>query len=106
MAVRIEETLYRDTLTEKEQVTKYHKFNTNALLRGDTKTRESYYNAMRQNGVFSANTILDLEDMNLIPKEEGGDLRLVNGNMIPLSEAKNNLPKGAMKGGTNNAGNS
>ena len=107
MAVRIEETLYRDMLTEREQMIKYHKFNTNALLRGDTKTRESYYSSMRQNGVFSANTILDLEDMNLIPKEEGGDLILVNGNMIPLSEAKKNLPKGAMqKGGTNNAGNS
>lgn len=105
MSVRLEETIYRDLLTNKEQNKYYSKFTTNALLRGDTKTRTEYYNTMRQNGVFSANNILELEDMNYIPEEDGGNLRLVNGNMIPLSAAKNNLPKAMQKGGINNAGN-
>lgn len=104
MSVRLEETIFRDLLTTKEQNKYYAKFNTNALLRGDIKSRTEFYNTMRQNGVFSANNILELEDMNFIPNEEGGNLRLVNGNMIPLSAAKNNLPKAMLRGGSLNNG--
>lgn len=101
MAERLEQTVYKDMLTENEQRKYFAKFNTNKLLKGDTKTRTEYYNSMRQNGVFSANDILDLEDRNLIPDEEGGSLLLVNGTMIPLTHAKNNLPKAMQKGETN-----
>lgn len=102
MDERITLTVYKDLLNSLEQKKHFAKFNTNKLLKGDTKTRTEYYNTMRQNGVFSANKILDLEDMNLIPKEEGGDLLLVNGNMISLKNAEFNLPKSMQKGsGTN-----
>jgi len=47
------------------------------------------YAVARQNGWLSANDIRELEDMNRIPAEEGGDLYLVNGNMLPLSQAGN-----------------
>lgn len=98
MDERITLTIYKDLLNSMQQKKYFAKFNTNKLLKGDTKTRTEYYNSMRQNGVFSANTILELEDMNTISADEGGDERLVNGNMIPLRVAKNNLPKAMQKG--------
>lgn len=33
------------------------------------------------------NNIRELENLNLIPAEEGGDLYLINGNMLPLKDA-------------------
>lgn len=103
MAERLEQTIYKDLLTTAlERRKNFAKFNTNKLLKGDTAARTSYYNAMRQGGVFSANDILDLEDRNLITEEDGGNIRLVNGNMIPLTAAKGNLTKAMQKGGASN----
>lgn len=95
LCVRIEQTAYRDLLTEAERRVYYFKVNTNALLRGDTATRQAYYNTMRQTGVMSANDVCRLEDYPLIPAEQGGDDRHVNGNMILLENARLNIPKGA-----------
>ncbi len=103
MDERLTQTIYKDLLSSAEQRKHYARFNVNKLLKGDTKARTEYYSMMRQNGVFSANTILDLEDMNTIPAEEGGDERLVNGNMIPLRYAKDNLPKSLQSKGDPNA---
>ena len=61
------------------------KFNVNGLLRGDYKSRMDGYSTGRQNGWLSANDIRAMEDMDKIPADEGGDLYLVNGNMIPLT---------------------
>ena len=36
---------------------------------------------------MSANDIRELENMDRIPAEEGGDLYLINGNMLPLGNA-------------------
>ena len=47
------------------------------------------YATARQNGWMSANDIRELENLNKIPAELGGDLYLVNGNMIPLNGAQN-----------------
>lgn len=101
MSVRIEQTIYKDLLTESEQDKYYAKFNVNALLRGDIASRTTYYHNARQDGWLSANDIRELEDMNRIPAEEGGDVYAVNGNLIPLSLVPQNLPKGAQKGGNN-----
>ena len=100
MSVRIEQTIYKDLLTESEQDRFYAKFNVNALLRGDLATRTVYYHNGRQDGWLSADDIRDLEDMNRLPAGQGGDIYAVNGNMIPLSAVPQNLPKGAQKGGT------
>jgi HK97 family phage portal protein len=97
MSVRIEQTIYKDLLTKKEQDIYYPKFNQNGLLRGDTATRTTYYHNARQDGWMSANDIRSLEDMSDIPAEEGGDVYAVNGNMIPLTSIPQNLPKGAAK---------
>ena len=42
------------------------------------------YATARQNGWMSANDIRELENMDRIPAEDGGDLYLINGNMLPL----------------------
>jgi HK97 family phage portal protein len=102
MDERLCQTIFKDLLTTLEQKKHYAKFNINKLLRGDTTTRTTYYTSMRQNGVFSTNDIRELEDLNSIPDEEGGNVRLVNGNLIPLTVAKNNLPKAMQKGSGSN----
>ena len=63
------------------------KFNVDGLLRGDYQSRMNGYAIGRQNGWLSANDIRELEDMNRIPAEQGGDTYLVNGNMLPLDQA-------------------
>jgi len=65
------------------------RFNVDGLLRGDYKSRMDGYAVGRQNGWLSANDIRSLEKMNLIPEEEGGDLLLVNGNLMPLVSRMN-----------------
>ena len=44
------------------------------------------YATARQNGWMSANDIRELENLDRIPVEEGGDLYLINGNMLPLKK--------------------
>ena len=41
----------------------------------------------RQNGWMSANDIRELENLDRIPAEQGGDLYLINGNMTKLEDA-------------------
>ncbi len=47
----------------------------------------SGYATARQNGWMSANDIRELENLDRIPSEDGGDMYLVNGNMLPLTKA-------------------
>lgn len=82
--VRIEQAIYRDLLTERERRKYYAKFKTLALLRGDMAARKEFYKTGIQSGYFSVNDVRELEDMNRIPAEQGGDLYMVNGNMVPL----------------------
>ena len=45
------------------------------------------YATARQNGWMSANDIRELENLDKISAEDGGDLYLINGNMLPLNKA-------------------
>ena len=45
------------------------------------------YATARQNGWMSANDIRELENLDRIPAELGGDLYLINGNMTKLQDA-------------------
>lgn len=85
--VRWEQAMNRRLLREEEKGKYYFKFNVDGLLRGDYNSRMSGYAIGRQNGWLSANDIRRLEDMDLIPEDEGGDLYLVNGNMAKLKSA-------------------
>jgi HK97 family phage portal protein len=96
-AVRLEQTIYKDLLTEREQKKHYAKFSVNGLLRGDVAARAAYYHNGRQDGWLSADDIRELEDMNRLPEGAGGDVYAVNGNLIPLSSVPDNKPKGALK---------
>lgn len=84
---RWEQTIVKKLLKEDEKDKYYVKFNVDGLLRGDYQSRMNGYSIGRQNGWMSANDIRRLENLDLIPKEEGGDLYLVNGNMLPLEKA-------------------
>lgn len=85
--VRWEQAMHQSLLLSSEKATHFIKFNLDGLLRGDYATRMNGYAIGRQNGWLSANDIRRLENMNEIPPEDGGDLYLVNGNMVKLSEA-------------------
>lgn len=63
------------------------KLNVDGLLRGDYQSRMNGYAVGRQNGWFSANDIREMENMNPIPEEEGGNLYLINGAMTKLKDA-------------------
>ena len=71
--------------SEKKQY--FVKFNLDGLLRGDYQSRMNGYATGRQNGWLSSNDIRELENMNPIPPELGGDLYLINGNMTKLQDA-------------------
>ena len=88
---RWEQAMVRALLTPEEKKKYFFKFNVDGLLRGDYQSRMSGYATARQNGWMSANDIRELEQMDRIPVEEGGDLYLVNGNMIPITGALNNV---------------
>ena len=85
--IRWEQSLNRSLLNPDEKKTYFFKFNVEGLLRGDYQSRMQGYATARQNGWMSANDIRELENLDKIPAEEGGDLYLINGNMLPLKNA-------------------
>ena len=87
---RWEQALTRSLLSPKEKREYNIKFNVDGLLRGDYQSRMNGYAVGRQNGWMSANDIRGLENLDRIPAEQGGDLYLVNGNMIKMTDAATN----------------
>jgi len=85
--VRWEQSITRTLLTQEEKSRYFVKFNLEGLLRGDYQSRMNGYAIARQNGWMSANDIRELENLDRISAEEGGDLYLINGNMLPLKNA-------------------
>lgn len=85
--IRWEQSIQRTLLSPGEKKEYFVKFNVEGLLRGDYQSRMSGYATARQNGWMSANDIRELENLDRIPAEEGGDLYLINGNMLPLANA-------------------
>lgn len=94
--IRWEQALFQTLLSETERKNLFFKFNVDGLLRGDYASRMSGYATARQNGWMSANDIRELENMNRIPAELGGDDYLVNGSFTKLQ----NAGAFANKGGT------
>ena len=82
-----EQSLMRALLSNDEKKEYFIKFNLEGLLRGDYESRMKGYSIGRQNGWMSANDIRELENLDRISREDGGDLYLVNGNMLPLRDA-------------------
>ena len=85
--VRIEQSICQKLLSVNEKGVYFVKFNVDGMLRGDFASRMNGYAIARQNGWMSTNDIRELEDMNKIPAELGGDRYLCNGNMVDLTNA-------------------
>ena len=84
---RWEQNMCRSLLNDNEKKEYFIKFNVDGLLRGDYQSRMNGYATARQNGWMSANDIRELENLDRIPAELGGDLYLINGNMTKLQDA-------------------
>ena len=84
---RWEQAIHRSLLLPSEKKLYFARFNVEGLLRGDYQSRMNGYAVARQNGWMSANDIRELENLDRIPAEAGGDLYLINGNMTRLEDA-------------------
>ena len=79
--------MIRALISNSEKAAYFIKFNVDGLLRGDYQSRMNGYAIGRQNGWMRANDIRELENLDRIPAEEGGNLYLINGNMTKLKDA-------------------
>jgi HK97 family phage portal protein len=87
---RWEEELNKKFLTEDEKDDFFYKFNVNALLRGDQKSRYEAYKSALQMSWMNINEVRELEEMNKI---EGGDKFFIDMNRQELSKiGKNGQP--------------
>ena len=84
--IRWEQTLQQALILPGEKATVFIRFNLDGLLRGDYQNRMQGYSVGIQNGFYSVNDVRGLEDLNLLPDSEGGNLHFVNGNMVKLSD--------------------
>lgn len=82
---RWEDSMARALLTPQEKRQMSIRFNLDGLLRGSYESRMRGYQTAVNTGIFSINDCRRLESMDLIPAEEGGDIHMVQGAMIPLS---------------------
>jgi hypothetical protein len=87
--VRWEQSMCRVLFSESEKPDYFIRFNVDGLLRGDYASRMSGYATARQNGWMSANDIRELENLDRIAPELGGDLYLINGAMMLLAAPQN-----------------
>ena len=85
--IRWEQAMQKALFLPEEKKQYFLKFNVNGLMRGDYESRMTGYSIGRQNGWLSANDIREMEDMNPVPDDEGGNLYLVNGSMTKLKDA-------------------
>ena len=85
--VRFEQAVSKDLLLEEEQDEYFVKFNVDGLLRGDYQSRMNGYATGISNGFLSPNDIHRLENMDLIPAEDGGDDYYLNGGYVKLKDA-------------------
>lgn len=61
----------------------FYKFNERAILRTDSKTQMENLTSAVNNGIYTPNEAREYLDM---PKADGGDLLMANGNYIPITQ--------------------
>jgi len=84
--VRWEQSLRQALLLPSEKSVFSIRFNLDGLLRGDYQSRMQGYSVGIQNGFYSVNDVRALEDLNLLSDSEGGNLHVLNGNMVKLAD--------------------
>lgn len=84
--VRIEQSINKALFTDEERKKYFVSFVVDGLLRGDYESRMKGYSIGIQNGFMSPNDVRSLENMNPISDEDGGNIYMVNGNMLKLKD--------------------
>jgi HK97 family phage portal protein len=79
-----EEECWLKLFAESEQSDHFAKFNLNALMRGDTTSRMTYYGAGIKDGWLSQNDVRELEDMDPI-EDPAADVYRTQAQMVPLA---------------------
>ena len=107
--VRWEQSLSRALLLPDEKSSYFFKFNVDGLLRGDYQSRMQGYSVGIQNGFMCPNDVRELENLDLIPEELGGNKYMVNGNMVDLANVgaaynKSQTKENSKEGGSNDTG--
>ena len=83
--IRWQQAIARDLLNPRSFNTHFAIFVVDSLIRGDTASQNAALTQQRQNGVINANEwrrLIDMDDR--IAEADGGNLYLVNGNMMPM----------------------
>jgi HK97 family phage portal protein len=81
LTTQIEQAMNVAFFDQEERKTHFVKFELKGLMRGDLQTRQAFYESMLDRGVFNADMVLDLEDMN--PQPDGlGQVYFVPLNMV------------------------
>ena len=83
---RFEQGIIKDVLLEDEKDVYFPKFNVDGLLRGDYESRMRGYATGFANGFLSPNNIRQLENLDPIPDEEGGNVYVANGSYVKLKD--------------------
>jgi HK97 family phage portal protein len=92
-----EEELNYKLLTEQEaDAGFFFKFNEKVILRTDSKTQMETLSSGVNNGIYMPNEAREL--LNL-PRAEGGDILMVNGNYIPATQVGKQYDNSASEGG-------
>lgn len=84
--VRIETSLNKALLSDKEKGHYFFKLNADGLLRGNYQSRMQGYATGINNGFMCVNDVRALENLDLISDEAGGNTFMVNGTMQKLSQ--------------------
>ena len=85
--IKWEQECTRKLIPPLESRQQFIKHNINAFLRGDMAARAAFYTAMLDRGVFCADDVLELEDLN--PQPNGlGKVFLVNSTMVPKDKLR------------------
>ena len=82
---RWEQCMAKSLLSPQEKRHMEIRFNLDGLLRGSYESRMRGYQTAVNTGIFSVNDCRKLENMDLLTPEEGGDIHMVQGAMIPLT---------------------
>jgi HK97 family phage portal protein len=66
-AVRVEQAIWRDLLSDREQLTHYPEFLLEALLRGDSAARAAFYKSGIESQWLTPNEVRERENLNPVP---------------------------------------
>jgi HK97 family phage portal protein len=93
IAIRFEQAIARAFIPVKDRGTRYAKFATTGLLRGDSAARAAFYRSGIDGGWLTPNEARKYEDLNPLP---GGDtIQRVNTTAAPAKETEDEPPKTA-----------